>query len=64
MIKIIDTRFDRTKVIPNLTYIPRKGDILVYNDDDLSIRGVIYSVLHDIYNDERGVFHDITIKVY
>lgn len=64
MITIIDKRFDKRKAIKDLTYIPNKGDVIVCNDEELSIRGIVCSVEHDIYKDEYGVAHNITIKVY
>ena len=64
MITIIYKISNKRKVIKDLTHIPNKGDILVYNDEEISIRGVVCSVEHDVYNDKRGVKHDITINVY
>lgn len=64
MITIIYKISNKCKVIKDLTHIPNKGDILVYNDEEISIRDVVCSIEHDIYNDKRGVKHDITINVY
>ena len=64
MVTIIDERFDRRKTIDDLAHIPNKGDILVYNDNEISIKGVGCSISHNIYEDTFGVSHDITIKVY
>lgn len=64
MITIIDKRFNKRKIISKLTYIPNKGDIFMYSDNDISIEGVVCSVSHDIYKNTYGIAHDITITVY
>lgn len=64
MVTIVDERFDRRKTIDDITHIPNKGDILVYDDNEISIKGIVCSISHHIYEDKYGISHDVTIKVY
>jgi hypothetical protein len=65
MIIIIDVK-DNTHIrIPNLEYLPRKGDIVEYEDDNTAISGVVISVIHSIYKSTNDILYKpIIIKVY
>ena len=65
MIIIIDVK-DNTHIrIPNLEYLPRKGDIVEYEDDNTTISGVVISVIHSIYKSTNDILYKpIIIKVY
>lgn len=65
MIIIIDVK-DNTHIrIPNLEYLPRKGDTVEYEDDNTAISGVVISVIHSIYKSTNDILYKpIIIKVY
>ena len=61
---IVDTRFDRSKIINDLTYVPHKGDTFIYNDAGITIKGVVCSVEYKVVGGENHNNEYITIKVY
>lgn len=64
MITIIDKRFDRRKIINDLTYVPHKGDTFIYNDESITIKGVVCSVEYKVVGGENHNNEYITITVY
>ena len=65
MIIIIDVKNDTHIKIPNLEYLPHKGDIVEYEDDNTAISGVVTSVIHSIYKSTNNIVYiPIIIKVY
>lgn len=64
MITIIDKRFDRRKIINYLTYVPHKGDTFIYNDESITIKGVVCAVEYKVVGDENHNNEYITITVY
>lgn len=64
MITIIDKRFDKRKIIHDLTYVPHKGDTFIYNDESITIKGVVCAVEYKVVGDENHNNEYVTIKVY
>lgn len=61
---IIDTRYNRTKIIHDLTYVPHKGDTFIYNDESITIKGVVCAVEHKVVGRDNRNNEYVTIKVY
>lgn len=59
-----DTRFDRRKIINDLTYVPHKGDTFIYNDESITIKGVVCAVEYKVVGGKDHNSEYITIKVY
>lgn len=64
MIFLEDKRYNKSKIINNLTYIPHKGDKFIYNDKNTTIKGVICSVEYKVVGGENHNNEYITITVY
>lgn len=64
MMPIIDTRYNRTKIIHDLTYVPHKGDTFIYNDESITIKGVVCAVEYKVVGGENHNNEYITITVY
>lgn len=64
MITIIDKRFDRRKIIHDLTYVPHKGDTFIYNDESITIKGVVCAVEYKVVGRDNRNNEYVTIKVY
>lgn len=50
---IIDTRFDRSKIINDFTCIPHKGDTFIYNDKSITIKCVICVVEYKVVDNKN-----------
>lgn len=64
MIKIVDKRYNRSKIIHDLTYIPHKGDTFIYNDESITIKDVVCAVEYKVVGDKNHNNEYITITVY
>lgn len=64
MITIIDKRFDRRKIIHDLTYVPHKGDTFIYNDESITIKGVVCAVEYKVVGGKNHNNEYIPITVY
>lgn len=64
MIFLEDKRYNKSKIINDLTYIPHKGDKFIYNDKDTTIKGVVCSVEYKVVGGENNNNEYITITVY
>lgn len=64
MIKIVDKRYNRSKIIHDLTYVPHKGDTFIYNDESITIKGVVCGVEYKVVGRDNRNNEYITIKVY
>lgn len=64
MIFLEDKRYNKSKIINDLTYIPHKGDKFIYNDKDTTIKGVVCSVEYKVVGGENHNNEYITITVY
>lgn len=64
MIQIVDKRYSRSKFIYDLTYLPHKGDKFIYNDEEITIKGVVCSVEYKVVGKEHHNDEHITITVY
>ena len=64
MIFLEDKRYNKSKIINDLTYIPHKGDKFIYNDKDTTIKGVICAVEYKVVGGEHHNKEYITITVY
>jgi hypothetical protein len=53
MILLEDKRYNKRKIISDLTYIPHKGDKFVYNDAGITIKGVVCSVEYKVVGGEN-----------
>lgn len=64
MMLIIDIRYNRTKIIHDLTYVPHKGDTFIYNDESITIKGVVCAVEYKVVGRDNRNNEYVTIKVY
>lgn len=64
MMFVEDTRFNRGKIINDLTYVPHKGDTFIYNDESITIKGVVCAVEYKVVGGKDHNSEYITIKVY
>ena len=64
MIQIVDKRYNKHKIISDLTYVPHKGDTFIYNDKSITIKGVVCSVEYKVVGGENHNNEYITITVY
>lgn len=64
MIFLEDKRYNKSKIINDLTYIPHKGDKFIYNDKDTTIKGVVCAVEYKVVGGENHNNEYITINVY
>lgn len=64
MIFLEDKRYNKSKIINDLTYIPHKGDKFIYNDKDTTIKGVVCAVEYKVVGGENHNNEYITITVY
>ena len=64
MIFLEDKRYNKSKIINDLTYIPHKGDTFIYNDESITIKGVVCSVEYKVVCGENHNNEYITITVY
>jgi hypothetical protein len=64
MILLEDKRYNKSKIINDLTYIPHKGDKFIYNGKDTTIKGVVCSVEYKVVGGENHNNEYITITVY
>lgn len=64
MIKIVDKRYNRSKIIHDLIYVPHKGDTFIYNDESITIKGVVCSVEYKVVGRNNRNNEYVTIKVY
>lgn len=64
MIKIVDKQYNRSKIIHDLTYVPHKGDTFIYNDESITIKGVVCAVEYKVVGRDNRNNEYVTIKVY
>lgn len=64
MIFLEDKRYNKSKIINDLTYIPHKGDKFIYNDKNTTIKGVVCYVEYKVVGGENHNNEYITITVY
>lgn len=64
MMLIVDKRYNRSKIIYDLTYVPHKGDTFIYNDESITIKGVVCAVEYKVVGGENHNNEYVTIKVY
>ena len=64
MIKIVDKRYNRIKIIHDLTYVPHKGDTFIYNDESITIKGVVCAVEYKVVGRDNHNNEYVIIKVY
>lgn len=64
MIFLEDKRYNKSKIINDLTYTPHKGDKFIYNDKNTTIKGVVCSVEYKVVGGENHNNEYVTIKVY
>lgn len=64
MIFLEDKRYNKSKIINDLTYVPHKGDTFIYNDESITIKGVVCAVEYKVVGGENHNNEYITITVY